>query len=131
MTTSRLGQSATSCTPWIITIYVYGPGRNGPSNGFAHIKIINSKCHIKNRYISNFMYMSFCVLCPSHRLNMRTIKPRQYINIEYIQNNSVQYTVQSCTVRRKTFALASRFVSYGGLSVESLTNIIRLADPLL
>jgi hypothetical protein len=35
---------------------------NGPSNQFARIKIIKSKRHIKNRYIGNFMYMSFCVL---------------------------------------------------------------------
>jgi hypothetical protein len=34
---------------------------NGPSNGFAPIKIIKSKCHIKQKvwYIGNFMYMSF------------------------------------------------------------------------
>jgi hypothetical protein len=32
---------------------------NGPSNGFARLKIIKSKRHIKNRYIGQFMYMSF------------------------------------------------------------------------
>jgi hypothetical protein len=33
-------------------------------NGFARIKIKSkSKRHIKNRYIGNFMYMSFCILC--------------------------------------------------------------------
>ncbi len=31
----------------------------GPWNG---IKIIKSKCHIKNWYIGNFMYTSFCIL---------------------------------------------------------------------
>ncbi len=42
---------------------------NGPSNGFAPIKIINSKCHIKNRYIGNVMctrsilYSLFCTVC--------------------------------------------------------------------
>ncbi len=36
---------------------------NGPSNGLAPIKTIKSKRHIKNRYISNFMYMSFCCSC--------------------------------------------------------------------
>ncbi len=35
---------------------------NGPSNGFARNKIIKSKRHIKNRYSSNFMYMSFLIL---------------------------------------------------------------------
>ncbi len=31
---------------------------------FAHIKIIKFERHIKkNRYIGNFMYMSFCILC--------------------------------------------------------------------
>jgi hypothetical protein len=28
-------------------------------NGFACLKIVKSKCHIKNRYIGGFMYMSF------------------------------------------------------------------------
>jgi hypothetical protein len=32
-----------------------------PSNGFALIKIIQSKRHIKNSYIGNFMYMSFAI----------------------------------------------------------------------
>ncbi len=32
---------------------------NGASKRFAPIKKINSKCHIKNKYIGNFMYMSF------------------------------------------------------------------------
>ncbi len=32
---------------------------NGPSNVFAPIKIIKSKWHVKNRYLGNFMYMSF------------------------------------------------------------------------
>ncbi len=41
---------------------------NGSSNGLAPIKIIKSKCHIKNRYIGNFMYISFaaavfCTAC--------------------------------------------------------------------
>ncbi len=35
------------------------PASNGPSDGFSHIKIIKSKRHIKNRYVGNFMYMSF------------------------------------------------------------------------
>ncbi len=38
----------------------------GPSNGFSPIKIIKSKCHIKNRYIGNFMHMSFCILWCSY-----------------------------------------------------------------
>ncbi len=33
----------------------FGPTpSHGPSNGFAPVKIIRSKCHIKNRYIGNF-----------------------------------------------------------------------------
>ncbi len=35
---------------------------NGPRNGFSRIKIVTSKSHIKNRYIGNFMYMTF-VFC--------------------------------------------------------------------
>ncbi len=35
---------------------------NGPSNGFSRIKIIKSKDRIKNMYIGNFIYMSFCIL---------------------------------------------------------------------
>ncbi len=38
------------------------PLLNGPSNRFARIKIIKSK-RMKNRYIGNLVYMSFCVLC--------------------------------------------------------------------
>ncbi len=35
-----------------------GTPSSGPSNGFARIKIIKSKRHIKKRYIGNFMYIS-------------------------------------------------------------------------
>jgi hypothetical protein len=35
------------------------PFKHGPSNGFAPIKTNKSKRHIKNRFIGNFMYMSF------------------------------------------------------------------------
>jgi hypothetical protein len=30
-----------------------------PEYGLVPIKIVKFKCHIKNRYIDNFMYMSF------------------------------------------------------------------------
>jgi hypothetical protein len=37
---------------------------HAPSNGFARLKIIIYTLHIKNRYISNFMYMrSFARSC--------------------------------------------------------------------
>ncbi len=51
------------CMAWDVTILMRAnPFRepspsNGPSNGFAPIKIIKSKCHTKNWYIGNFMYI--------------------------------------------------------------------------
>ncbi len=35
------------------------PPSNDPSNGFTPIKISKYECHVKNRYIDNFMYISF------------------------------------------------------------------------
>ncbi len=42
-------------------LFIWHGMYNGPNNGFTPIKIIKSKCHIKNRYIGNFMSMSFAV----------------------------------------------------------------------
>jgi hypothetical protein len=46
-------------------LFFYGAGHNdfdGPTNGFARIKIIKSKRQIEKKYIGNFMYMS----CKAH-----------------------------------------------------------------
>ncbi len=38
---------------------------NAPSNGFARLKTIMYKLHIKNRYIGNFMYELACIIYAS------------------------------------------------------------------
>jgi hypothetical protein len=51
--TRRVEDGTVEVTYLLFTVY-----------GFARIKITKSKSHIKNRYIGNFMYMSFCILYP-------------------------------------------------------------------
>jgi hypothetical protein len=47
--------------PKKVAIFRAAPS-NAPCNGFAHIKIIKFKRHIKNRYFGNFIYMSLAVV---------------------------------------------------------------------